>query len=281
MEVHPMKDIIWLFPLAGALLGFAASYLAFYLKFRLVPACGYNRLNYRVIESFDMKAALFSTTVLMALAMGAAGGYPVIKNMLKPEPEENNHIFIPVDLDTFKITFPPPPPIDPKNKPEPWTPNLFNKPVPGSKIVLVPEDGPDTVKFDERTNTELLNSYARNANPANDSLTKYAVIDNSANLPKPEDYVVFSQAPAPLNVVRPVYPSICRTMGAEGRVFLQVLVDRNGKVAKVRVLKSSGNEALDEAALEALKGSTFSPALQGDKPVAVWISYPVTFSLSE
>jgi len=82
-----------------------------------------------------------------------------------------------------------------------------------------------------------------------------------------------------LNVLRPVYPSICRTMGAEGRVILQVLVDKSGNVAKVRVLKSSGNEALDDAAMEALKASTFSPALQGDQPVAVWLSYPVVFSL--
>ncbi|MDP2807118.1 MAG: energy transducer TonB [bacterium] len=277
-----MKNVLWLLPLAGTLLGFAASYLAFYLKFRLAPASGYTRLNYKAIESFDLKSALFSTALLMVLVMGAAGGYPVIKNLLQPEPVEpdnGNRVIIPMPIDSLIRMIPQPKSLDPNQNAESQDLGLVKRPALASRIVLVDDNVSDTTEFDDRTNNDIVNSFSNRNSPANDSLIRNAVIDNNSDLPKPGDYVAYSISPAPLNVLRPVYPSICRTMGAEGRVILQALVDKSGKVAQVRVLKSSGNEALDEAAMEALKASTFSPALQGDKPVAVWLSYPVVFSL--
>jgi TonB family protein len=277
-----MKNIFWLLPLAGALLGFAASYLALYLKLKLAPVPGYTRATYRAIETFDLKSALFSTALLMVLAMGAAGGYPMVKNLLQPEPagpDGGIKGFVPMPIDSIIKFLPQPPPIDPNNQNEPQMPDLLKRPVPGSRIVLVDDNVSDTTEFDDRTNNDIVNSFSNRNSPANDSLIRNAVIDNNSDLPKPGDYVAYSISPAPLNVLRPVYPSICRTMGAEGKVTLHLLVDKGGQVAKVRVLKSSGNEALDEAAMEALRASTFSPALQGDKPVAVWLSYPVVFSL--
>jgi len=277
-----MKNVFWMLPLAGALLGFAASYLALYLKLKLAPVPGYTRATYRAIETFDLKSALFSTALLMVLAMGAAGGYPIIRNLLQPEPagpDGGIKGFVPMPIDSIIKFLPQPPPIDPNNQNEPQMPDLLKRPVPGSRIVLVDDNVSDTTDFDDRTNNDIVNSFSNRNSPANDSLIRNAVIDNNSDLPKPGDYVAYSISPAPLNVLRPVYPSICRTMGAEGKVTLHVLVDKGGQVAKVRVLKSSGNEALDEAAMEALRASTFSPALQGDKPVAVWLSYPVVFSL--
>jgi len=277
-----MKNIFWLLPLAGALLGFAASYLALYLKLKLAPVPGYTRATYRTIETFDLKSALFSTALLMVLAMGAAGGYPLIRNLLQPEPVEQGDGpkgFVPMPIDSIIKFLPQPPPIDPNNQPDPQIPELLKRPVSGSKIVLIDDNGSDTTEFDDQTNRSIVDSYSHKNTPANDSLIRNAIVDNNADLPKPGDFVAYSISPSPLNVLRPVYPSICRTMGAEGKVTLHVLVDKGGQVAKVRVLKSSGNEALDEAAMEALRGSTFSPALQGDQPVAVWLSYPVVFSL--
>jgi len=277
-----MKNIFWILPLAGALLGFAASYLALYLKLKLDPVPGYTRATYRAIETFDLKSALFSTALLMVLAMGTAGGYPVIRNLLQPEPVEQGDGpkgFVPMPIDSIIKFLPQPPPIDPNNQPDHQIPELLKRPVSGSRIVLIDENGSDTTEFDDRTNNDIVNSFSNRNSPANDSLIRNAIVDNNADLPKPGDFVAYSISPSPLNVLRPVYPSICRTMGAEGKVTLHVLVDKGGQVAKVRVLKSSGNEALDEAAMEALRASTFSPALQGDKPVAVWLSYPVVFSL--
>jgi TonB family protein len=44
--------------------------------------------------------------------------------------------------------------------------------------------------------------------------------------------------------------------------------------------KSSGNTALDEAAVEAAKQNIFTPAIApGGKPVRVWVMYPVVFKI--
>ncbi len=46
------------------------------------------------------------------------------------------------------------------------------------------------------------------------------------------------------------------------------------------VAKESGaNAGFEEAALEAARRSTWTPALQNNQPVRVWISYEVKFRL--
>jgi protein TonB len=58
-------------------------------------------------------------------------------------------------------------------------------------------------------------------------------------------------------------------------------VSDSGKVLFVRIARSSGFVRLDQAATEALKKWTFSPALQSGKAVPVWINYPIKFALPE
>ncbi len=43
----------------------------------------------------------------------------------------------------------------------------------------------------------------------------------------------------------------------------------------------TGDPQLAEAAMKALNQVTWEPALQKDQPVAVWISIPVNFKLSD
>src|SRR6185503_6865499 len=52
---------------------------------------------------------------------------------------------------------------------------------------------------------------------------------------------------------RPEYPENARREGREGRVLLRVLVDDQGRSKKVEINSSSGSEALDRAAAEAIK----------------------------
>ena len=65
----------------------------------------------------------------------------------------------------------------------------------------------------------------------------------------------------------PDYPEIARTMGLEGDVAVVCTLDDKGKVVRVRLLKSSGSDALDKAAMNAAKFCKFTPAIQNDKPV--------------
>ncbi|MEN3043698.1 MAG: TonB family protein [Candidatus Hydrothermales bacterium] len=78
--------------------------------------------------------------------------------------------------------------------------------------------------------------------------------------------------------VKPTYPDIARKLGARGSVLLRVLVDENGKVKDVKILKSSGYDFLDNSAVEAAKGYIFEPAKdQFGNPMAVWVPLTIRF----
>jgi TonB family protein len=80
---------------------------------------------------------------------------------------------------------------------------------------------------------------------------------------------------------RPDYPDSARREGREGRVLLRVLVDEHGRSKKVEINSSSGSEALDRAATEALRRWRFHPARYGDQTVQSWLRVPIEFRLAD
>ena len=60
---------------------------------------------------------------------------------------------------------------------------------------------------------------------------------------------------------------------------IKVLIGKDGLVIKAKIVRSSGSDALDAAALSAAKDNKFSPALQNSNPISLWVSYKVTFTL--
>lgn len=85
--------------------------------------------------------------------------------------------------------------------------------------------------------------------------------------------------PQPVFQQKPRYPDLARRAGIEGQAVVKALVDIDGSVMEVQILKSSGNQMLDEAALAAARQWKFSPAKQRDKFVRVYVSIPVNFRL--
>jgi TonB family protein len=85
--------------------------------------------------------------------------------------------------------------------------------------------------------------------------------------------------PKPVKTPAPPYPIIALQAGIEGTCVIKAVIDTLGTVVDVEVCISSGNTVLDEAALQAFRTYTFTPALQHDRPVSVWIRMPVTFKL--
>ena len=77
----------------------------------------------------------------------------------------------------------------------------------------------------------------------------------------------------------PQYPSLAQRRGWEGTVLLRVHVLASGKPGEVQIQKSSGREALDEAALSAVKRWSFVPAKQGDIAQDGWVSVPIDFKI--
>jgi TonB family protein len=58
-----------------------------------------------------------------------------------------------------------------------------------------------------------------------------------------------------------------------------LFIDDKGQVRNVQVNESSGHQALDDAALRVAGTIEFTPALNRDVTVPVWISLPITFSV--
>jgi iron complex outermembrane recepter protein len=92
---------------------------------------------------------------------------------------------------------------------------------------------------------------------------------NSANAITPPTVVVHRDAD---------YPEAARTARLQGTVILVLTVSRGGAVEKVEVTQSV-DKLLDEAAIEAVKAWTFTPALRDGVPAAAKIRVPFRFEL--
>ncbi len=75
------------------------------------------------------------------------------------------------------------------------------------------------------------------------------------------------------------YPPDIRDAGIGGVVVVWFYIDETGKVTNTRVAQSSGFPQLDEAALTVSDLFVFSPALNNDQNVPVWVQFPITFEV--
>lgn len=98
-------------------------------------------------------------------------------------------------------------------------------------------------------------------------------------------FTPFTVAPALQNnadVVRALtreYPTVLRDSGIGGTVTVWFFIDENGRVLQTRVDQSSGYQQLDDAALKVADVMRFSPALNRENRVQVWVSLPITFQV--
>ncbi len=75
------------------------------------------------------------------------------------------------------------------------------------------------------------------------------------------------------------YPAILRDAGIGGTVIVYFFIDEHGVIQDQRVWKSSGQALLDSAAITVAGVYKFSPALNRDKKVPVWVQFPITFEV--
>jgi protein TonB len=75
------------------------------------------------------------------------------------------------------------------------------------------------------------------------------------------------------------YPAMLKDAGIGGTTVLWVFINETGSVQNTKVTQSSGYEKLDEAAREVMEQIQFSPALNRDQKVPVWIQLPVTWQV--
>jgi protein TonB len=79
---------------------------------------------------------------------------------------------------------------------------------------------------------------------------------------------------------RLIYPAIAKRSGVEGRVILELLIDRNGKVQKITVRSETPpGYGFAEAAEAVFTGMECTPAKLNGENVAVRYRYPLRFRL--
>lgn len=75
----------------------------------------------------------------------------------------------------------------------------------------------------------------------------------------------------------PSYPASARRRGIEGTVTIAARVGAGGEAKELKLAASSGDSALDSAAMEAVRDWRFVPARRGEQAVESWVRIPVVF----
>lgn len=169
----------------------------------------------------------------------------------------------------------PPPRVEPAPRPHPAT----HPHVRAEGIRPVPTPIPDDA-WDPTAVTGPQSPSAADA-PADGLDTADGPFDAGATAtqpwPDPDTFIPVEQEPVLVAIPSPEYPELARDAGIEGTVLVRVLVGEDGFVHRALILESV--MGLDDAALQAARAAVFRPALQQERPVAVWIVVPIEFRL--
>lgn len=162
-------------------------------------------------------------------------------------------------------------------KPEPEP--VLSKPLPVSakpaiaKSAPVAESRPAQAPSTPAAPTQAANSAAvKKSTPA-------AVV-NVAAPPLPTTPVLslrpsFVSPPPP-----PRYPSAARRRNLQGTVHVEVCLDERGQQLKLTLIRSSGVQSLDQAALEAVTQWRFRPEIIAGRAVPSRVEIPIEFALT-
>jgi TonB family protein len=152
-------------------------------------------------------------------------------------------------------------------------PNLEN-------IVAVPDDEAPEV-------TEILSqNELQNLIPDSPEITDVTELGGIYNpegdyggiLPEQGEFVAFDYMAEKIVDVIPVYPAIAARSGVECSLWINALVNQEGKTVDVKIIKSS-NEGMgfEESAIDAAYKTSWKPAISNGHPVAIWVTYKVDF----
>ncbi len=98
----------------------------------------------------------------------------------------------------------------------------------------------------------------------------------------PPMFVAVEKMPSFVNQIKPKYPEIAKRSGIEGLVVVNVLIGKDGRPIKAKIMKKKPKDSdiFDEAAVSALMGSSYSPGIQNGRPIKVWLTVPMRFKLN-
>ncbi|MEI3419624.1 MAG: energy transducer TonB [Butyricimonas faecihominis] len=75
------------------------------------------------------------------------------------------------------------------------------------------------------------------------------------------------------------YPARCAEMGIGGKVFVEFVVEKDGSISSINVVRSADPDLSQEAIRVVKAMPKWIPGMQRDKAVRVRFTIPITFQL--
>jgi protein TonB len=171
---------------------------------------------------------------------------------------------------------PPPPPPPPVDQPQVQIRGFQTLSVPDIVPAEIPPPGEVAFKASDFTGQGVQGGTAAGAEKKEDAVVAIG---------ETPSFTPFTVAPNLKNrdevgrALEREYPPLLRDAGVGGKVEVWVRISEQGKVEDVQIHQSSGHPALDEAAIKVGQVMDFTPAMNRDKQVPVWVSIPITFQV--
>ena len=209
---------------------------------------------------------LFSITLLLSI--------PRLDQLPDPKPVKV------IALDFFEWQAPPKPaPL----KPPPQTLSQpQSKPKPKDQPLPIPKTPPFESKVPEQAKPKPVLSENKPPTDTPPPTPEIKAVEarqpKEAQLPQAVALAKLTAMPRFIHKEQPVYPPSMRAAGKEALVKLAVLIDARGEIRDIQIKKSAG-AAFDQAAIDAVRKSSFSPGEIEQKAVTVLLTVPVKFKL--
>ena len=218
-----------------------------------------------VARRYMVRATMVASATWLFVFMGSYGGTMFLQHV----PKETSVIVVPYR----ELTAPPPLSRD-APPPQVMMATPIAPPTVGVAVPVPDAQAPpeQTIATQEEISAIIPGEESR---PTGDKVI--IVPPTEDELPKYGAYVYAEELPVVITTVQPQYPDIAREANVDGRVVVQALIGKDGRVKDTRVVVSV--PMLDAAAVTAVQQYVFKPALNNNKPVAVWVAVPVKFTL--
>lgn len=168
-------------------------------------------------------------------------------------------------------------PLKPLATPLPNPPTPPVKATKPSPSPLTPQPQPSALQ-PSPNQTDTKPNAPQTTTPATASAT-IAAVSPAATSPAPAKVELPTHVATYLQNPKPDYPALSVRRGEQGQVVLNVLIGVEGKAQKAEIVKSSGFERLDAAALATVLRWRYVPGKRGGVPEEMWFKVPLAFVL--
>ncbi len=168
-------------------------------------------------------------------------------------------------------------PLKPLATPLPNPPTPPVKATKPSPSPLTPQPQPSALQ-PSPNQTDTKPNAPQTTTPATASAT-IAAASPAATSPAPAKVELPTHVATYLQNPKPDYPALSVRRGEQGQVVLNVLIGIDGKAQKAEIVKSSGFERLDAAALATVQRWRYVPGKRGGVPEEMWFKVPLAFVL--